>query len=312
MPGNNKIAIAIHGGAGPDSNYIKENRPAYGQGLKMAIGAGYKILEEGGSSIDAVEAAVRMMEDNDLFNAGRGSALNNKGEIEMDASIMDGKDIKAGAISMVRNVKNPVTLARLVMEQTNHVLLSGHGALEFARDKNIALETDAYFITTHQYDLFKEERNDESYHELLKKRIHGTVGAAAVDLNGNLAAATSTGGITNSLTGRIGDSCIIGAGCYANNKTCAVSGTGDGEFLITGVIAHSIAAAIEYTGCTLQEACDLVIKKKNKKVAGDMGVIAVNTAGDIAVSFNSERMHRAWMSSSSPLQVKIYTDEEQV
>jgi beta-aspartyl-peptidase (threonine type) len=301
-----KIAIAVHGGAGPDSDYIKENMQGYEDGLKNAIMAGHKILEKGGSALDAVEASVKHLEDNPLFNAGRGSAVNHKGEIEMDASIMDGKKIKAGAVSMVKNVKNPITLARFIMKNTNHVMLSDHGALELAKDEKIELEADAYFINSHQYDLFIEERDQKTVQELLEQRIHGTVGAVAVDEDGNVAAATSTGGLTNSLHGRIGDSCIIGGGTYANNKTCAVSGTGDGEFLITGVIAHSIASAIEYTKCTLQEACDLVIHEKNKDVKGDMGVISVNAQGDIGISFNSERMHRAWMSTDVPLGIKIY------
>jgi beta-aspartyl-peptidase (threonine type) len=301
-----KIVIAIHGGAGPDSNYINQNKNAYEEGLKNAITKAYKILERGGTAIDAVEEAVRNLEDNYLFNAGRGSALNNKGEVEMDASIMEGKNLQAGAVSMVQNVKNPITLARYIMENTNHVLVSGNGALELAKNENIELEADAYFITTHQYDLFIEERDKKSMEELLKQRVHGTVGAVAVDKKGNIAAATSTGGTTNSLDGRIGDSCLIGAGCYANNNTCAVSGTGDGELLINNVIAHSIAAAIEYAGYDLQEACDFIIKEKHKNINGDVGVISVNAKGDLGISFNSERMHRAWMSSDAELQVAVY------
>ena len=308
MPGKNKIAIAIHGGAGPGSNYIKEHRQEYESHLREVIDAAYKLLKNGGTAVDAVEAAVRLMEENELFNAGRGSAINSKGEVEMDASIMDGAKISAGAVSMVKNVKHPVTLAKLVMLDTSHVLLSGAGALEFARSKNLELEADAWFITPHQYDIFIEESKSTSAPELMKKRVHGTVGAVALDYKGNVAAATSTGGTTNSLPGRIGDSCIIGAGCYANNKTCAVSGTGDGEFLITGVVAHSIAAAIEYTGCSLQAACDLVIHEKNQHVEGDMGVISVNQLGDIGISFNSERMHRAWISEDQALQVKVYNE----
>lgn len=301
-----KIAMAIHGGAGPDSDYIKENMQGYEDGLKDALTAGYKILEKGGSALDAVEASVCQLEDNYLFNAGRGSAVNSKGEVEMDASIMDGKKIKAGAVSMVKNVKNPISLAKYIMKHTNHVMLSDHGALELAKNEDIDLEADAYFITTHQYDLYIEERDKRSMQEMLEQRIHGTVGAVAVDANGNVAAATSTGGLTNSLAGRIGDSCIIGGGTYANNKTCAVSGTGDGEFLINGVIAHDISAAIEYTKCTPQEACDKIIHEKNKDVEGEMGVICVNANGDIGISFNSERMHRAWMSTDVTMEIKIY------
>jgi beta-aspartyl-peptidase (threonine type) len=301
-----KIAIAVHGGAGPDSEFIKQNMQGYEDGLKDAIMAGHKILEKGGSALDAVEEAVKHLEDNPLFNAGRGSAVNNKGEVEMDASIMDGKNLKAGAVSMVKNVKNPIELARYIMKNTNHVMLSGNGALQFAEDENMQLEPDSYFVTNHQYEEFLEERDNKSMQQMLKKRIHGTVGAVAVDSDGNVAAATSTGGLANSLDGRIGDSCIIGGGTYANNKTCAVSGTGDGEFLITGVIAHSIASVVEYKKCTLQEACDLVIHEKNKDVDGDIGVISVNADGDIGICFNSERMHRAWMSTDVPLGIKIY------
>lgn len=300
------IAIAIHGGAGPDSDFIHLHKTEYEFGLQQALEAGYKVLKAGSTALDAVEEAVRNLENNPLFNAGRGAALNNQGEVEMDASIMNGKDLKAGAIAMVRNVKNPVSLARLVMEKTSHVLLCGQGALEFAVRQQVPLETDAYFITTHQYDEFSQEREQESLQALLQKRVHGTVGAVALDQYGNLASATSTGGTTNSLPGRVGDSCIIGAGCYANNHTCAVSGTGDGEFLIRGVIAHSIASAVDYTGCGLQEACDLIIHEKNKDLGGDMGVVSVNRKGEFGISFNSRRMHRAWMSSNQGLQVRIY------
>ncbi|MBV9963105.1 MAG: isoaspartyl peptidase/L-asparaginase, partial [Parafilimonas sp.] len=270
-----KISIAIHGGAGPDSDYIKQNKTGYTNGLEKAIKSAYRVLEKGGSATDAVQEAVLQLEDNPLFNAGRGSALNNKGEIEMDSSIMEGETLQAGAVSMVQRVKNPVKLARYVMEHTNHVMLSGNGALQFGKSKDIELEADAYFITPHQYDLFMEERDKNFLQDVLKQRVHGTVGAVAVDKKGNVAAATSTGGTTNSLQGRIGDSCMIGAGCYANNKTCAVSGTGDGELLINHVIAHSISSVIEYCNYSLQQACDYIIKEKNKNINGDVGVISV-------------------------------------
>ena len=301
-----KISIAIHGGAGPDSDYIKQNKTGYTNGLEKAIKSAYRVLEKGGSATDAVQEAVLQLEDNPLFNAGRGSALNNKGEIEMDSSIMEGETLQAGAVSMVQRVKNPVKLARYVMEHTNHVMLSGNGALQFGKSKDIELEADAYFITPHQYDLFMEERDKNFLQDVLKQRVHGTVGAVAVDKKGNVAAATSTGGTTNSLQGRIGDSCMIGAGCYANNKTCAVSGTGDGELLINHVIAHSISSVIEYCNYSLQQACDYIIKEKNKNINGDVGVISVNTKGEIGISFNTERMHRAWMSSDEDLKVCIY------
>jgi beta-aspartyl-peptidase (threonine type) len=303
-----KIALAVHGGAGPDSEQIRNNIDGYKDGMRKAINVGYTILENGGSAIDAVEAAVRMLEDLPLFNAGRGSAINHKGEIEMDASIMDGSNLKAGAVSMLKNVKNPITLAKFIMNHTNHILLSDSGALELARDAGIELEPDAYFVTTDRYDEFLKERDNEYLQDLLRKRVHGTVGAVALDEKGNLAAATSTGGTTNSLSGRIGDSCLIGAGCYANNKTCAVSGTGDGEFLISGVIAHSISAAIDLAKMPIQEACDFVVQEQNKHVEGCIGVICLDPEGNFGISFNSPHMHRAWKSSDVPFEVRIYRE----
>ncbi|MBZ9728064.1 isoaspartyl peptidase/L-asparaginase [Salegentibacter sp. JZCK2] len=302
----NNISIAVQGGAGEDSEFIKSHQSGYKKGLEDAVNTGYKILKGGGSALDAVENAVRSLEDNPLFNSGRGSALNNKGEVEMDASIMDGKKNNAGAVSMVRNVKNPVTLARFIMENTSHVFLSGAGALEIAKEEDLALEGDSYFITEHQVEEFIKDRKQDDYNAILKKRIHGTVGAVALDKAGNLAAATSTGGTPNCLDGRIGDSCVIGAGCYANNSSCAVSGTGDGELLIINVIAYSIAFYMELKNCSLQDACDYVIHQRNMDVEGDIGVIAVDTRGNLGVCFNSERMHRAWKNNEEKITVKIY------
>ena len=300
------FSIAVHGGAGEDSEFIQAHQSGYKKGLEDAVKVGYKILKAGGSALDAVENAVRSLEDNPLFNAGRGSALNNKGEVEMDASIMDGKKNSAGAISMVRNVKNPVSLARFIMENTAHVFLSGAGALEIAKDEDLALEVDSYFITEHQVAEFIKDRKQDDYNAILKKRIHGTVGAVALDKAGNIAAATSTGGTPNCLDGRIGDSCVIGAGCYANNASCAVSGTGDGELLIINVIAYSIAFYMELKNCSIQEACDYVIHQRNKNVEGDIGVIAVDAKGNFGICFNSERMHRAWKINDEKSTVKIY------
>jgi beta-aspartyl-peptidase (threonine type) len=301
-----KIAIAIHGGAGDDSEFIKQNKIAYEDGLKAAVKAGYNVLTEGGSALDAVEQAVNSLENNPLFNAGRGAALNNLGEVEMDAAVMDGKTSKAGAVSMVRNVKNPISLARKVLEQTNHVLISGYGAMQLASDLDMPLETDSYFITDHQQEVYMETSSRESRQELMKKRIHGTVGAVALDADGNVAAATSTGGTENSLPGRIGDSCIIGAGCYANNRTCAVSSTGDGEYIITGVIAHSVAMCTEFMGVSLQDACDHVIHVRNKNIKGSIGIISINKDAEIGISLNSERMHRAWIDADGEMEVYIY------
>jgi beta-aspartyl-peptidase (threonine type) len=299
------FTIAIHGGAGEDSSFIKENLSGYEQGLKEAIEAGQEILKNKGTAIDAVSAAVSTLENNPLFNAGRGAALNHEGKIEMDAAVMNGQDLKAGAIAMVTGVKNPVLLARAVMEKTSHVLLAGDGAMDFAKSIGMAMEEESYFISQHQLDELNSAR-EESHDSLLQKPVMGTVGAVAMDMFGNVAAATSTGGTSNSLAGRIGDSCMIGAGCYASNNTCAVSGTGDGEYLIRGVTAHSIAMMMEARGCSVQEACDEVVHHKSIP-GGDIGVIAVTATGDLGISFNSERMHRAWSNGDGHLTIKIYS-----
>lgn len=301
-----RVAIVIHGGAGPDSDFIKTHAAAYEDGLKEALERGYRVLEAGGTALDAVEQAVMALEDNGLFNAGHGSALNLNGEVEMDASIMDGSAGKAGAVSMVRNVRNPVSLARKVLEKTNHVLISGYGAKEFAVEQDVVLEPDAYFISEHSRAEFLEESKSDHRQELLRKRIHGTVGAVALDKHGNVAAATSTGGIPGSLPGRIGDSCIIGGGCFANNDTCAVSSTGDGEFIITNVVAYTVSMCTETMTGSLQRICDHVIHERNGDTAGDMGIIAVNRMGEIGLSFNSARMHRAWIDAEGNTGVMIY------
>lgn len=299
-----EIAIAIHGGAGADSEYIKENISGYESGLREAIELGRQLLLQGGTAMDAVCLAVKSMENNVLFNAGCGSALNHEGKVEMDAAVMDGANLEAGAVAMVRGVKNPVDLARAVMEKTNHVLLSGYGADDFAKQIGAELKDEAYFISKHQLEELLNSL-DESEAELLRKKKKGTVGAVALDQYGNLAAATSTGGTTNSLPGRIGDSCLIGAGCYANNQTCAVSGTGDGEILIRNVTSHSLSMLIEFGGYSLQEACDMVVHQRNK-LLGDVGLIAVDRNGEIGIAFNSQRMHRAWVVNGQPSQVRIY------
>ncbi|MDP3560143.1 MAG: isoaspartyl peptidase/L-asparaginase [Legionellaceae bacterium] len=301
-----KIAIAVHGGAGENTPFLKEHVADNSEGLAAAVQKGYQILKKGGSSLDAVEAAVQCLEDNPFFNAGRGSALNCNGEVEMDASIMDGQYLKAGAVSMIRRVKNPITLARLVMERTRHVLLSGYGAMELAKNAGISLEPDSYFITEHQYDAFKIANESETKQQIYEKKMHGTAGAVALDNSGNLAAATSTGGTKNCLPGRVGDSCIIGAGCYANNKTCAVSGTGDGEYLITGVIAHTISMMMEYNKMSLQEACDYVLHTRNKGIQAAIGVISVDHQGKIGLAFNNDVMNRAWIGLDGKMHVKIY------
>lgn len=300
-----KFAIAVHGGASGSSPFIRKNAKGIEEGLKEATVAGNHILKKGGSALDAVETAVQMLEDNPLFNAGRGSALNCRGEVEMDASIMSGKNLKAGAVSMVRGVKNPISLARLVMNKTKHVFLSGYGALEIAQNEGIDLEPESYFITEYQQSVFEQFSKRETMKEIMKKKIHGTVGAVALDKRGNLVAGTSTGGTSNCLPGRIGDSCIIGAGCYANNQTCAVSGTGDGEYLIRGVIGHTISMMMEFN-MSLQEACDYVLHKRNEHVGGDIGVISVSHSGEVGMAFNTSVMKRAWMGSDYDLQVRVF------
>lgn len=295
------IAIAVHGGAGIYTPFLKKHSQDNKNGLADAIQIGYKILTQGGSALDAVEKTVICLEDNPLFNAGCGSVLNCEGEIEMDASIMDGKHLKAGSVSIIRNIKNPIMLARIIMNKTNHVFLSGSGASALAKKEGLILEPDDYFITAHQLAEFKKTNKHPL---LIKNKTHGTVGAVALDKKGDLAAATSTGGIRYSLPGRVGDSCVIGAGCYANNKTCAVSGTGDGEYLITGVIAHTISMMIEFN-MTLQDACDYVIHYRNKNHNADMGVISVNQFGDVGIAFNTQIMRRAWIRSNEDLRVEI-------
>jgi beta-aspartyl-peptidase (threonine type) len=292
----NKIAIAVHGGAGPDSEFIQKNRDAYKKGLEEAANAGYKVLE-----------------DNPLFNSGRGSALNEKAEIEMDASIMNGKDLNSGAVAIVKNVKNPVTLARAIMEKTKHIYLGNMGSLEFAQHINLKIMPEAYFITDHAFQQYTKSQQKEKGNGLEKagkyqadRKTHGTVGAVALDKEGNIAAATSSGGTENKAAGRIGDSSMVGVGSYANNKTCAVSGTGDGEYLIKNVIAFHLSSIVQYKGLPLKEACHYLIHEELKEEKGDMGIIAVDTKGTIAIEFNSERMHRAWKTSDGEQGVDIY------
>ncbi len=289
-----KVAIAVHGGAGNKPKNLKTHLAEYEAGIEEALRTGHQLLKKGANAVRAVEAAVMILEDNPYFNAGKGSVLNDTGEVEMDASIMDGKTLKAGAVSIVRRVKNPIMLARNVMMKTKHVLLSGEGALKFAKDQKLVLKPDSYFITQHQYD---------DYLKSVKQNKHGTVGAVAMDRNGNLAAATSTGGTHHSMPGRVGDSCQIGAGCYANNKTCAISGTGIGEHLIRGVVAHTISMMIELKRLPLSKACEYVIHQRSQK--GTMGVIAIDNRGKISLSFNTPTMHRGYIDVDGKIMVAI-------
>ncbi|HEY0039293.1 MAG TPA: isoaspartyl peptidase/L-asparaginase [Flavisolibacter sp.] len=309
-----KFAIAVHGGAGPDSEFIQKHQKEYKEALKEALDVGYRVLEDGGSAVDAVEAAVNFFEDNSIFNAGRGSALNEKAQVEMDASIMNGADIKSGAVSIVKNVKNPVTLARAIMEKTKHIYLGDMGALEFARKIGLKIMPEAYFITDHAFEQYlsavQEEKNtiEEAGEYQVKVKEHGTVGAVALDKDGNIAAATSTGGVENKVPGRIGDTSMIGVGTYANNKTCAVSTTGDGELHIKHVSAFHISALVEYKGYTVKEAAHHLIKEKCKDEEGDMGLIAIDPQGNVALEFNSDRMHRGYRTSDGEQFVGIYPE----
>ncbi len=299
---NQKFSIAIHGGAGTlvKGLMTPENEEQYKAALSKALEGGYNILESGGSAIDAVEAAVRKLEDSPLFNAGKGSVFTNDGTHEMDAAIMEGKNLEAGAVSLITGIKNPVSLARAVMEKSNHVFLAGEGAMRFADSLGYALESPDYFYNEFRYQQWQEIRDSDDFqldHSDKKDSKFGTVGAVACDKDGNIAAATSTGGMTNKRWGRVGDSPLIGAGNYANNKTCAVSCTGSGEFFIRGVVAYDVSCLMEYKGMTLKEATDEAIHKRVLSLGGDGGLIAVDSKGNIAMPFNTEGMYRAYKTS---------------
>ncbi|MEY2572343.1 MAG: L-asparaginase / beta-aspartyl-peptidase [Verrucomicrobiota bacterium] len=288
-----KFALVIQGGAGTISP--KQITPPLERdlraGLERSLEAGRDILRDGGSSLDAVTAAVRVLEDDPLFNAGRGAVFTSAGTHEMDAAIMEGRTLMAGAVGSVKRVRNPILLARAVMEKSPHVLLAGAGAEDFARELGHEIMDDKYFYTEQRWQALERVRATDT---LSDEDRHGTVGAVALDQAGNLAAATSTGGNTNKLPGRIGDTPIIGAGTYANNATCAVSATGDGEFFIRAVAAHDLAALLEYRGITLAEAAQSVIDKIGR-LGGTGGLIAVDRAGNIALPFNTSGMYRAFV-----------------
>ena len=309
------FAIAIHGGAGTlkRESMSSETEAEYRAILLEALQKGYDVLENGGSSLDAVVAAIKIMEDSPLFNAGKGAVFTHNGLNELDASIMDGKTLKAGAVGAIRNVKNPIGLARLVMEKTWHVLLIGEGARLFAEEHGVELVSDEYFFTKRRWDslqnaLEKESEKDLSGISIESKSYLGTVGAVALDKNGNLAAGTSTGGMTNKLYGRVGDSPLIGAGTYANNKTCAVSATGEGEYFIRGMIAHDISAMMEYSGKSLEDASHEVIMNKLTAMGGTGGVIAIDSEGNITMPFNTSGMYRAYHQAGGEPVVKIFKD----
>ena len=303
------FAIAIHGGAGTlsRSEMSADQEKEYLAGLNESLEAGYAVLSKGGASLDAVIAAVRVLEDNPLFNAGRGAVLNRDGVAELDASVMDGKTLGAGAVTGLQHVKNPIELARLVMDKSPHVMLVGAGAEEFARLQGVEMVSNEYFRTpARQKQLERHLRGAVVRENELE--AFGTVGAVALDLSGNLAAATSTGGMTGKRWGRVGDSPIIGAGTYANNASCAVSATGHGEYFIRTVVAHDICARVEYLKEPLAQAVDKVLNGRMKQLGGNGGVISIDTRGEIVLEFNSEGMFRGVRTSQGRNQVAIYRD----
>lgn len=313
------FTLVIHGGAGNITPAMmnKQQEEEYTAGLTAALDKGTEILKNGGAALDAVVAAIIVLEDNPIFNAGRGSVFTKKGINEMDAAIMDGKTLAAGAIAGVRNIKNPITLAREVMLHSGHVFLSGSGAAEFALKQGIATATDEYLYNKMRYEQWVEIR-DSDFYQLDHKEDNlkgtapnpdhkfGTVGAVACDVNGNIAGGTSTGGMTNKRFGRIGDSPVIGAGTYANNTTCAISCTGHGEFFLRAVVAHDVSCLMEYKGLSLQEACDTVIKDKLVKMGGEGGLIAVDAKGNYDFCFNSAGMYRGMRNSEGKEIVAFY------
>jgi beta-aspartyl-peptidase (threonine type) len=305
------ISLALHGGAGTlvKGMMTPEKEKQYKKVLKEALDAGYSILEKKGSALDAVELSVKILEDSPLFNAGKGSVFTANGSHEMDASIMEGRNLKAGGVSLVTGIRNPISLARDVMEKSEHVFLAGEGAMEFAESLNYVLEDPEYFYDEFRYQQWQEIKDSDHFqldHSIKKDSKFGTVGAVACDQNGDIAAATSTGGMTNKKWGRIGDSPIIGAGNYANNMTCAVSCTGSGEYFIRGVVAYEVSALMEFKGLNLKEASYEVIHKRILNIGGDGGLIAVDAKGNIAMPFNTEGMYRACRSSQGMEDISIY------
>lgn len=306
-----KFGIVIHGGAGTilQKNMTAEREQAYRQKLTEALTAGYAVLDTGGTSVDAVEAAILVMENSELFNAGKGAVFAHDSTNQLDAAIMDGKTLNAGAVAGVRHIKNPIRLARLVMDNSRHVLLADAGAEQFARSQGMELIDQNYFFTQRRWNAL--QRALEKGAELTETEKHGTVGAAALDKHGNLAAGTSTGGLTNKQFNRIGDSPIIGAGTYANNATCAVSCTGHGEYFMRLLVAHNISAKMQYGGMSLHEAAETEIMKDLVDLGGGGGVIAIDRNGNIATPFNTPGMYRGQMSASNEPVVRIYSEEQQ-
>lgn len=317
------IAIAIHGGAGTIKKFkfTPELEAAYRAKLAMAVETGYSVLDNGGTSLDAVTAAINVLENSPFFNAGKGAVYTHDETHEMDASIMFGKNRQAGAVAGVKQIKNPINLARLVMEESVHVMLSGQGAEQFAETQGVELVDNKIFDTEHRYKsllkskekMKKAKQENKSYqaaHDALETEYKvGTVGAVALDSQGNIAAGTSTGGMTNKRFGRIGDAPVIGAGTFADNNSCAVSATGHGEYFIRYNVAADICARVQYQGKSIKQAGDEVIHNVLMPVGGTGGVIIIDTKGNISMPFNTAGMYRAKKSSTSPTYVGIFSDE---
>ena len=308
-----KIRLAIHGGAGTieRSNMTPQREGEYRAGLERALTAGYEVLKRGSSSLDATEAAVRVLEDDPHFNAGKGSVFTSAGTNEMDAAIMDGKTLAAGAVASLMHIKNPISLARMVMEKSGHVMMDCEGAEAFAKENGIDLVNQKYFFTQDRWDALQKmkaaEKNRGAGNAVLitDQDRHGTVGAVALDQNGNLAAATSTGGTTNKRPGRVGDTPVIGAGTYADNATCAVSATGDGEYFIRATVGRDVSALMEYRGMSLKDAAQAALDKV-AKLGGTGGLIAIDRQGNITLPFNTAGMYRGYVDPNGKFVVEIY------
>lgn len=312
----NNIVLVIHGGAGTllKKEMSKEKEKAYKDALNESLKKGYEVLKKGGTSLDAIEEAIKVMEDSPLFNAGKGAVFTHDEKNELDASIMYGKNLMAGSVAGVSTIKNPISAARLVMEKSPHVMMVGNGAEIFAHSNGIEKVDPSYFYTKNRFDQLQKIKDTEKIELDHSSKVNskypdskfGTVGAVALDQYGDLAAGTSTGGMTNKKYGRVGDSPIIGAGTYANNKTCAISATGHGEYFIRSVVSYDISALMEYKGLSIQKASDEVVKNKLVKIGGEGGVIGVDKNGNIAMSFNSEGMYRGYIKSDKDFKVMIY------
>lgn len=318
------VAIVIHGGAGTilPENITDEQEQAYRTALRTALETGHDVLTDGGSSIDAVVAALQTMEDSPLFNAGKGAVFTSENTVELDASIMDGHTLNAGALTGVKHIKNPIGLARLIMEESEHVMMAGTGAEDFARAHEVAFVENEYFYTERRRRQAEEARSSNDRDDARDADADGipdydklgTVGAVALDQDGHLAAGTTTGGTTNKRFGRVGDSPIIGAGTYADNATCGVSATGHGEYFIRAAVAHEISARMEHGGMSVQEAARTVIMDELPQMepdGGSGGVIAMDAQGNIAMPFNTPGMYRGYVGTDGTMVIRIYRAEDE-